>query len=366
MRVLFCGGGTAGHVMPAIAINEMLKKRFTDYDCAFVGRRDGDENRSISRGGYKLYTLDIMGFKRSLSPRNISALFKLIKSMSEARRIIAEFRPELIIGTGGYVCYPVIKEGQRLGIKTVIHESNVYPGLVTRLLGAKCDKLLLNVEGTQKHLKSTENTEVVGNPLRQDFKGMSKEQARAALGIKKNEFFVVSFGGSLGSEVLNEAVTSLMQGYSSHTLNIRHLHATGRKYYEELSGRYPRFSSQKAKCRIVPYIDNVPEVLRAADLAITRSGAMTISELSALGVASILVPSPNVVANHQYMNAKYLADCGAAILIEERELSGARLKDVISNLRSHEAELEKMRRRIASLSDGETEKRITEIINSLI
>ena len=332
MRVLFCGGGTAGHVMPAIAMAQMIQRNFKNAEVGFVGRKGGNENRSITKSGYFLYTIDVMGIKRSISLKNIEAILKALKSSRKAKHIILNFKPDLVIGTGGYVCYPVIKKAQQMKIPTIIHESNVYPGMVTRILGKKCSKLLLNVEATKEYLKNTNNTSVVGNPLRSDFKSVSRNEARKALNIGKNEIFIVSFGGSLGSEVLNEHIVDLMYGYSLHTLNVRHIHSAGVNGYNKLVESFPRLCNGIAKCKIVPYIDDMPLYLRAADIVISRSGAMTLSELSCAEVAPILIPSPNVTANHQYANAKYATDEGGAIMIEEKDLTADSLRNAVEML----------------------------------
>lgn len=335
MRVLFCGGGTAGHVMPALAISKILKKGISDVECAFVGRSGGPENRSILREGERLYTVDIHGFRRSLSPKNLIVLIKLIKSMKVAKGIIRDFRPDIIIGTGGYVCYPILRMGQRMKIKTVLHESNVYPGLVTRILARRCEKVLLSSAESIGYLKAESKTEVVGNPVRDGFRLISRDEARRKMGIGKKDFFIVSFGGSLGAAIINDRIADLMSAFSLYTLNVQHLHSVGASNYEDMKKRYPRLCQKAGKCKIVAYIDDMPTALAAADLAITRSGAMTLTELAAVGVASILIPSPNVTANHQYINAKHLSDAGAAIVIEEKDLTTEKLLKTVRELHSN-------------------------------
>ncbi len=335
MRVLFCGGGTAGHVMPALAISKILKKGISDVECAFVGRSGGPENRSILREGERLYTVDIHGFRRSLSPKNLIVLIKLIKSMKVAKGIIRDFRPDIIIGTGGYVSYPILRMGQRMKIKTVLHESNVYPGLVTKILARRCEKVLLSSAESIGYLKAESKTEVVGNPVRDGFRLISRDEARRKMGIGKKDFFIVSFGGSLGAAIINDRIADLMSAFSLYTLNVQHLHSVGASNYEDMKKRYPRLCQKAGKCKIVAYIDDMPTALAAADLAITRSGAMTLTELAAVGVASILIPSPNVTANHQYINAKHLSDAGAAIVIEEKDLTTENLLKTVRELHSN-------------------------------
>ena len=228
MRVLLCGGGTSGHVMPAIAMAEIIEGHYPGAVIAFGGRMGGDENKAYVKTGRKLYTVDIQGFKRSLSINNVKSIFKTIKSGRVAFSIINEFKPDLIIGTGGYVCYPFIRSGQRMGIKTAIHESNVSPGLVTRMLGRKCDAVMLNLDGTKKYLKSTKNAVVVGNPTRSGFGSVSKTEARRRLGIKDREVLIISFGGSLGATLLNKTIGEMIHRYTRSVTGVRHLHSTGR------------------------------------------------------------------------------------------------------------------------------------------
>ena len=366
MRVLLCGGGTAGHVMPAIAIAEIIEKSFKGSTIAFAGRRGGDENMAYKKTGHILYTLKISGLSRSPSINNVKSIYRLIKSGRIARKIIKEFNPDVIIGTGGYVCYPFIRQGQRMKIKTVMHESNVYPGLVTRLLGKRCDKLLLNLEGTRKYLKRTDNTEVVGNPVRIGFTSMQKSEARQRLGIKEGELLIVSFGGSLGADKLNEVIIEFIKKYSLKIGHLRHIHSTGRAHYDKIKKNNPELFSNGAKIQILPYIDNMPLLLTAADLAITRSGAMTISELCRSGTPSILVPSPNVTANHQYVNAKYMKDIGAAQLIEEKEFDLNTLSTAIKALTQDVDLMRKMAKCAQHAYPQNTDHTIKILLNKLI
>ena len=366
MRVLLCGGGTAGHVMPAIAIAEIIKKNFKESAIAFAGRENGNENDAYLKSKHRLYTIDIQGISRSLTINNVKSIFKVIKSGRVARDIIHHFKPDLIIGTGGYVCYPFIKQGQRMNIKTIIHESNVAPGLVTRVLGPKCDLVLLNLEGTKKHLKNQKNTLVVGNPTRQSFDTLSKSEARRKLGIPEDKKLIVSFGGSLGADLINHTVASLISRYTLNNENIYHIHATGRTNYKKISKDFPELFKNHSNVRILPYIDDMPTVLTAADLAITRSGSITISELSKSATASILIPSPNVTANHQYFNAEYMKNAGASLLIEEKDISTELLKDKVFSLILSPEKIKAMAENARKASPKNTELLIANALCDLI
>ena len=366
MKVLLCGGGTAGHVMPAIAIAEIIEKNFPNSVIAFAGRKGGIENDAYKRTGHRLYEIEISGIKRSLSFNNIKTFIKVIKSGRIARGVIKEYKPDLIIGTGGYVCYPFIRQGQLLNIKTVIHESNVYPGLVTKLLSRRCKKVMLNLEGTRKYLRKTDNTIVVGNPIRSTFNTITKREARRLLGIKDRQILIVSFGGSLGSEVLNKTVCELIRQYTINNKSLVHIHSTGKANYSDIRSEYPDLFNHNENVKILPYIENIPTVLTAADIAITRSGAMTITELCRSRTASILIPSPNVTANHQLVNAQYMKKIGASSLIEEKELSCDSLKKEISKLLSSDDKLKSMADNAYRAYPKSTEKSIINAVNNVL
>ena len=366
MRVLLCGGGTAGHVMPAIAIGEIIEKSFPGATVAYAGRIDGKENSAYVKTGKKLYTVDISGFNRSLSINNIKSIFKALKSGRKAKEILRDFKPDLIIGTGGYVCYPFIRQGQLLGIKTVMHESNVIPGLVTRLLGKKCNKLLLNLEGTKKHFKSTANTLVVGNPIRHAFDGMTKKEAKRLLCIPNDHKLIVSFGGSLGSEILNETVAEFMEKYIAENKSIHHIHATGRTKYEQIKASHSQLFTDQVNIKILPYIDNMPVLLKAADVAVTRSGAMTVSELCKCGTPSVLIPSPNVSANHQLLNARYMEEEGASVVIEEKDLCPEKLDNEIGKILRDPKKANIMAYNAGRIYPKNTEVLIVEALRELI
>ena len=329
MKVLFAGGGTAGHVSPALAIADIVKSKYPSAEFAFVGREGGDENKAIINEGYALHTIQAEGLSRSLSPKNVKVLINLIRSVKEAKKIIKTFKPSIVIGTGGYVSLPVLLAAFHIGVPTLLHESNAFPGLVTRKLGKKCTAVALGVEEAASRLKYSKNVSVVGNPVKASFHTTDKAEARKKIGIKKNDILIVSFGGSGGAEKLNEAVIGVMREYSSLNNRLAHIHASGRKNYPKVKEICPELCRGKNGAKIIPYIENMPDVLSAADISITRSGAMTLAELSCVDCIPILIPSPNVAANHQYYNAKAIADAGRAVLLEEKNLSkGALIKAI--------------------------------------
>ena len=334
MKVIFCGGGTAGHIMPALSIAEILRKKY-DAEILFVGREGGEENKPVISGNYTLKTLKISGLKRSLSVKNIKTLSLILKANSEAKKILLSYKPDIVIGTGGYVSWPIMRYAQKLKIPTVIHESNATAGLVNRILAPKCNKVLVNFPDSEKEFNKNCNVRVVGNPVREDFLNANRFSSRKKLGIDKNTFLILSLGGSGGSEKMNNVLTELMKNYSQKKANIKHIHSCGRKYYNSLSEKYPEFINGNSGCTIKPYIEDMPTMLSAADVVISRCGAVTLSEICAVGVASILVPSPNVTNNHQLKNALHISKNGAAVVIEEKNLSTQLLEEEIEKLRNN-------------------------------
>lgn len=360
MRLLLCGGGTAGHITPAIAIAEELMKKAPDSRVLFVGREGGSENDAIKQARFEIQTIKMQGLIRSFSLKNIGRILNACRAQREAKKIISDFRPDAILGTGGYVCWPIINAGHKFNIPIFLHESNAVPGITTKLLSPKCNAVFVGVPTVKDHLSKKAKIRVVGNPIRESFISTARDHARNDLKLKKDDIFIVSFGGSIGADKLNESINEVMRSYSSKNKSVKHLHATGKRYYRDDLD----YAVKKDGCHILPYIKNMPSILSAADIAICRCGAMTLSELAAIGVASILIPSPNVSGNHQYMNARYFSDNGAAVLLEEKDLNGSRLIDEISRLQSSISERKNKAERIKSLSTPDAAKKIvTELIS---
>ncbi len=356
MRILFTAGGTAGHINPAIGVAEALLKEKTKHDILFVGRSGGAENRLIKNAGFELKTIKICGIERKVSIKNIKNIFIALSSVKAAKRIIKDFKPDIIFGTGGYASFPSLRAGISLKIPTVIHESNITPGFVTKLLHQKCELVFINLDGTRKYLSEKANVLTVGNPLREDFAKFDRKSARRSLGLSENDFFILSFGGSGGAEKINTAAISLMKNHSSKSKHIKHTHATGISYYEKAKKNESELCGGHSGCKIVPYINDMPKLLHAADVVISRCGALTISELCAVGTAAILIPSPNVTNNHQYKNAAYLKERDAAIMLEESELSCERLCELLVSLQKDKEARIKLGRNIRMLKKESPEK----------
>lgn len=319
MRVLLTGGGTGGHVYPALAIADIIKEKDPQAEIAFVGTKKGIENKLVCAAGYKLYHVEISGIRRSLSPKNIKTAYLILTSPYKAKKIIKEFSPDIVIGTGGYVSWPLLRAAADMGIPSMIHESNAYPGLAVRKLQKFVDVTLTNFEETAERLDKTGKIVNVGNPMRVKRLKTDNSEAKKALGIDENAFTVLSFGGSLGAEAVNNAMLSVMKDFSAKNENTVHLHAWGSAYYEEYSSKAAEAGINGENIRLSEYIYDMPLYMAAADAVICRAGAMTLSELSVMEKPAVLIPSPNVTDDHQYKNAKVAADRGGAYLVRESE-----------------------------------------------
>ena len=369
MRVLLTGGGTAGHINPALAIAEIIRREDPEAVIEFAGIRTGKEADLVPREGYRLHFVESMGIKRSLSPSNIKALWMALTSpyAKETVRIIKDFSPDIVIGTGGYACWPIMAAAVRMGIPTALHESNASPGLAVRRLQRNVGRVWINFDRTRESLHPKARVLRVGNPLRQDFGRLSREDARAQLGIGKEEIFVLSFGGSLGAEDLNRAALRMMRDFSAKHTRIRHLHAAGKRDVQAVQKLFCEYGLDRvSRCRLVDYIYDMPLQMAAADLVISRAGAMTLSELAGIQKPCILVPSPYVTANHQYVNAKTLADAGAAVLVEESTLVEDRLTQEAEKLLSSSSSMQSMGECIGRFADVDTAALILADIRELI
>ena len=324
MRVLITGVGTGGHVNPALAIANTIKQNDPDAVIAYVGTKRGIENKLVPKAGYPMYYVDVKGIKRSLSPSNIKAAYLALTSPIKAKKIIREFKPDIVVGTGGYVSWPVVKAASQMGIPTALHESNAIAGVAVKMLQKSVDRIYLNFEKTGESL-SCDRAKLmkVGNPILGGFSSMTREEARKKLGIPdKYKYVILSYAGSMGAEKVNDAVLCLMREFTAKHPEVYHIHATGSIELELCTSQFKEMGLDKCEnIELCEYIYDMPVRMAAADITINRAGAMTISELAATGKCSIFIPSPNVAENHQYKNAKVLSDAGAAALFEEKELT---------------------------------------------
>ena len=370
MRVLLTGGGTAGHINPALAIADLIRRNAPGSEIAFVGVRGGREEDLIPREGYPLYFVESVGFARPLfHPKNLRALHLAIHSphREKTQKILNEFRPDIVIGTGGYACWPIMKAAAERGIPTAVHESNAKPGLTVKRLKRYVDRIWYNFESTGGELGNVEKARRVGNPLRENFESIDRRRAREKYGVLPGQIVVLSFGGSLGADALNDAALELMQNCVTMHPEVLHWHATGKRNYETVRTNFEDLELYRSpNCCLFDYFYDMPYRMAAADLVICRAGAMTLSELAKLGKAAILVPSPNVANDHQTANAKALSDRSAAVLVPEQELRNGALTEAVTDLLSNPGQMRELRTNIQKYADRETGKRIWQEITELI
>ena len=343
MHILFAGGGTAGHINPALAIAGCVVKQHPDAKISYIGTAKKLEATLVPKQGYDFYTIDVAGFQRKLTPkniaRNVSAAYKAVASSVRAKNLLKKLKPDIVVGTGGYVSGPVVRAAQKLGIKTVIHEQNAYPGVTTKMLSKNADKVLLAYKEAERFLQVKNKPIVTGNPVRQDLLTADKKKAKEKLGLD-NRPLILSFGGSLGARAINEAVTGLIKHHNgSH--KYYHIHATGKSGYASMTEAL-RGINLSSEIQVKEYIYDMDVCMAAADIVISRAGAITLSEIQALGKAAVLIPSPYVAENHQFHNAMSLKNVGAAEIIEEKDLTAEKLIETVENLADNNSLLAKM------------------------
>lgn len=368
MHILFAGGGTAGHINPALAIADTVKKKHPDAKISYIGTSKKLEAKLVPEAGYDFYTIDVAGFQRKLTPknivRNISAAYKAVSSSVKAEKLLKKLNPDLVIGTGGYVSGPVLRKAQKLGFKTAIHEQNAYPGVTTKMLSKNADCIMLAMGEAEKYLTFKNKPVLTGNPIRQSLLAISHDEAKKKLGMAADRPFILSFGGSLGARRINEAVTELIKWHNG-TNKFYHIHGTGKVGNAAMNEALSDVKLADG-VQVKEYIYDMDLCMAAADLVISRAGAITLSEIEACGKAAILIPSPYVAENHQFHNAMTLVNAHGAEIIEEKDLSGAKLIETVEKLTVDNSILIEMAEnsKKASISDA-NERIYTEIAKLL-
>ena len=373
MKIVFTCGGTAGHVNPALALAGLIKERKPDSEILFVGARRGIEKQLIESAGWPFRTVEISSFHRSLAPKeikhNLISLRNLLRSPGEAKALLKEFPADLVVGTGGYASYPMIRAASSLGIPAAVHESNAIPGLTTRLLEKHADLIMVGFEECRKNYRHPDKVLVTGTPVRGDFFRLTRKQAKQKLGMDDGRPLIVSFFGSLGAAEMNREMARFLALEARNGLPFHHVHGAGAIGCQRMGG-YLRDEkvdlSRTPELEVREYIQNMSELMRAADLVICRAGASTISELTALGVPAIIIPSPNVTHNHQESNARVLADAGGAVMILEKDSSGQRLYDTASDILHDEARQKAMSAAMSSLGTIDAAEKILDAVMALV
>ena len=321
MRFVLSCGGTGGHIYPAIAIADKIREKDPEAEILFIGTKKGMENTLVPAAGYKISGIDARGFDRKNPLNNIKTVGSFVKGSLAVRNILKRFAPDVAIGTGGYVTGSVITQAHRLGIKTYIHEQNAVPGVANKYLSGFVDKVFTSFDGTQKNFRHPKRVVLTGNPIRSGFTTLDRKACRDGLGLEDSDTMVLVFGGSLGAGVLNRETVALADHLGGSGIKLYFV--TGKRYYSEIKEQTDALEDTEG-LTLIAYADNMPTLMSAADLVVSRAGAIAVSEITASGKPSVLVPSPNVTNNHQYYNAKSVADAGAALLIEEKDLPEGR------------------------------------------
>lgn len=375
MKFLFATGGTAGHINPALAVASYIRDNYKDAEIMFIGTADHMESRLVPNAGFAFKTIEINGFKRSFSPKaivaNVKTVFKLVKSEQESKKIIRDFAPDVVIGFGGYVSGPVLQEAAKLHIPCCIHEQNAYPGITNKQLAKQVDRVMLTVEDAAKHLDCKNEPTVTGLPVRGELLNKSKKSAREELSVPDGKYLVLSFGGSLGAAPLNDSMFDILLRHADDG-SVYHIHSVGTngaeyldKFVEKGFERVSDTVVRKGTVEVRKYIDNMDVCMAAADLVVGRAGASSLSEIEAMGKASILIPSPYVAENHQFHNAMALVNRNAARIIEEKDLTAESLSNMIGSLLSSQEQLFEIEKNAKSMAVLDSRERIADIIISL-
>lgn len=370
MKILFTGGGTGGHVNPALAIAETVKKHAPECEIAFVGTPTGIENKLVSKAGYKLHHINIQGLQRKLTLQNVKTLYLTVTSVSKAKKLLKAEKPDAVVGTGGYVCYPLVKAASKLGIPTAIHESNAIPGIAIKMLAPCVDVIFTDFEKTKEYIKEQYRHKIVhvGNPYFENGEKYDYRSARKKLDIEgRYKYSVLVYGGSLGAANINANIVKWAEKYLKAHTDTKLTHATGAAGYEKTKEAYKACGLENyPSAEVLEYIYDMPCRMAAADAVICRAGAMTLSELALMGKKAVLVPYPYAAENHQYKNAKVLEDNGAAILIEDSALTEDKIEAALSKVLYESEASEKMAENIRKFAMPDANEDIYKKLMSLI
>ncbi len=366
MRIVITGGGTGGHVYPALALANALREQVPAPEILFVGTKAGLEAELIPKAGYRLQTIVVSGIERRLSLATLRSFWDMGVGGVQAAAILRRFRPQVVIGTGGYVCGPVVLLAHLARIPTMILEQNVIPGVTNRLLGKVVDRVAVTYAESARYFPARAGVTVTGNPIRRELLGVNRETARRKLGVPAAVRLILAVGGSVGAQRLNEAMPDLMAAYAGNPA-LQILHVTGKdKYADMLSALEKRGINYQAagNIRIEPYLYEIADAYAAADLVVCRAGGITLSEITAVGLPAVIVPYPHATDNHQYYNARHLEQEGAAVLIADQELTGARLTAAVRDLLGG-GKLPAMAARSKALGRPDAVDRIREMVMAL-
>ena len=371
MNVIFTCGGTGGHINPAIAVANLIKERNPGCNILFIGAKGHMEEELVPKAGYRLECLPGSGLSRGKNlaaiKKNIKAVKCVFDAVSQCKKIIREFKPDVIIGTGGYASFPALYAGSKLGIPTCVHEANAVPGLTTKMAANVADQVLVCFEESRKYYKNPEKVQVVGMPIRREFWEIDREQARKELGIGDKPLIVSTFG-SQGARVMNQMVAELFALQKADGFPFHHIHAVGSFGWEWMPDLVKEKGVELSECSSIDmrqYIYDMPRVLTAADVVIGRAGSGTCNEIAATGTPCILIPSPNVTNNHQEKNARVLEAGGGAIVMLESECTAQRVYQEIKELLSNHCKCNEMSQNLRNMAVSDSADRICRIAEKL-
>lgn len=368
MNLIFTCGGTAGHINPAIAVANMMRERYPDCKILFIGATGHMEEKLVPQAGYELRCLPGSGLSRKLNPaglkQNVHAVKCVLDAVKECKRIFREFKPDVIVGTGGYASFPALYAGSAMKIPVCVHEANAVPGVTTKLAAKMADQVMVCFEESKAAYPNPDKVEVVGMPVRKEFIYIDRAAARKELGIGDKPLVVSAFG-SLGAKMMNQTMAELFRMEQEDGFPFRHIHATGTFGWEWMPGlvREKGVDLEQAKSiEMKEYIYNMPTLMAAADVIIGRAGSATCNEITASGLPCILIPSPNVTNNHQEKNARVLEARGGAVVIVEKDCTPEKVYGEVKSLLSDQARWEQMRRSLREMARLDATERICDIV----
>jgi UDP-N-acetylglucosamine--N-acetylmuramyl-(pentapeptide) pyrophosphoryl-undecaprenol N-acetylglucosamine transferase len=361
MKIAVSGGGTGGHIYPALALIREIQKKDKNVEFLYIGTEKGLENKLVPRENIPFKSIHITGFKRKISFENVKTVLRFLKGVSDSKKMLKEFKPDVVIGTGGYVCGPVVYAAAKMGIPTIVHEQNSVPGLTNKFLSRYVDKIAICFEEAREFFPE-QKVVLTGNPRASEVLGQDGIKGRLSSGLKLKVPTVLIFGGSRGAKPINEAVVKSLTELSGKPYQV--LYVTGDVHFEEVQ-KEVELVGNPDNVIIKPFIHNMPEVLAGIDLTVSRAGATTLAELTSLGIPSILIPSPYVTDNHQEKNARALSEHGAARLLLEKDLTGPKLVENIDQILGNEEKLANMKKAAKKMGIPDAAQRLYHLMEEL-
>ncbi|NMB09249.1 MAG: undecaprenyldiphospho-muramoylpentapeptide beta-N-acetylglucosaminyltransferase [Tissierellia bacterium] len=362
MKIIVSGGGTGGHIYPAISIIEELKKRDENNQILYIGTKEGLESEIVPKLNIDFKSISVKGLPRKINKQSFIAMKELFKGLSQAKKIIKDFNPDVIIGTGGFVSGPVLYRGTKTDAYTAFHEQNSFPGLTNRILSRYVDEYFVTFKESIKYFKNPEKAIVTGNPIRNRFNNIDekKEEAYKYFNLDKNKKVIFSFGGSNGAKSINENMKYFIENLSEDS-NLQVIHVTGKRFYESFIKDIGE-NANKENVKIYPYMEQMQLAYAITDLIITSSGAITLAEISFLGLPSILIPKAYTTENHQEHNAIVYKNEGAAEVLLEKDITGKLLYDMIHDIVDNPEKMEEMSKASLKLAAPNAAKDIVDKI----